>query len=267
MSITSPDTAFPQMGRGHVFVYLAGPMRGKPLLNHPLFNAAANYLRSHGFVVFNPAEADISRGENPANPGFKPRELATYMAIDLPEVCQADIIVLLPDWEKSEGTAIELAVARKLKKQILTYNPTAPWGERMTRITMTNPPDSAPTPLPTDSAPTPLPTDSKARKAIPMASGLLDYFPAALAEIAKVSFAGNEQHNPGEPLHWSRGKSNDHADTILRHLTERGSKDSDGQRHSAKMAWRALALLQLELEAEGAPMARGAKPAPVDASK
>jgi hypothetical protein len=39
---------------------------------------------------------------------------------------------------------------------------------------------------------------------------------------------------------------------------ERGGLDKDGVRHSAKMAWRALALLQLELEAEGAPMARNA---------
>lgn len=104
-----------------------------------------------------------------------------------------------------------------------------------------------------------LPTTPQARKDIPIASGVLDYFPAALAEIAKVSKAGNDQHNPGEPLHWARGKSMDQADTIIRHFMERGAVDSDGLRHSAKLAWRALALLQLELEAEGAPIARGAR--------
>jgi hypothetical protein len=92
----------------------------------------------------------------------------------------------------------------------------------------------------------------------------LDYFPAALVEIAKVSFAGNEQHNPGQPLHWARGKSTDQDDTIIRHFLERGKYDGDGQRHSAKLAWRALALLQLELEAEGAPIARGAKLPPAE---
>jgi hypothetical protein len=61
-------------------------------------------------------------------------------------------------------------------------------------------------------------------------------------------------------MHHARGKSTDHADCILRHLIDRGTVDTDGIRHSAKVAWRALALLQLELEAEGAPMARGAKP-------
>lgn len=103
-----------------------------------------------------------------------------------------------------------------------------------------------------------LPSDPKDRKKIPIATGVIDYFPAALAEIAKVSFAGNEQHNPGQPLHWARGKSTDQDDTIIRHFLERGNFDTDGQRHSAKLAWRALALLQLELEAEGAPIARGA---------
>jgi len=104
-----------------------------------------------------------------------------------------------------------------------------------------------------------LPTDAKERKHVPIASGVLDYFPAALAEVARVSYQGNEQHNPGQPLHWARGKSMDQADCIMRHFLERGTMDSDGLRHSAKLAWRALALLQLELEAEGAPLARGAK--------
>ena len=104
-----------------------------------------------------------------------------------------------------------------------------------------------------------LPTDPKERKAIPIARGVLDYFPAALAEIAKVSKAGNDQHNPGQPIHWARGKSMDQSDTIIRHFLERGTVDVDGLRHSAKLAWRALALLQLELEADGAPLARGAR--------
>lgn len=104
-----------------------------------------------------------------------------------------------------------------------------------------------------------LPKDAKERKSIPLASGVLDYFTSALIEVAKVSQAGNDQHNPGQPLHWSRGKSADHADTMLRHFVERGTVDTDGARHSAKMVWRALAILQLELEAEGAPIARGAK--------
>ena len=104
------------------------------------------------------------------------------------------------------------------------------------------------TPAPTRA--TTLPTDPKERKKHPVATGVLDYFPDALVAIAHVSWAGNEQHNPGEPLHWARGKSMDQDDTIIRHFLQRGTRDSDGLRHSAKMAWRALALLQLEIEGE-----------------
>lgn len=104
-----------------------------------------------------------------------------------------------------------------------------------------------------------LPTDAASRKSIPLCSGVLDYFPNALAYVAKISKAGNDQHNPGEPLHWARGKSNDHADCIVRHLLERGSVDTDGQLHSGKLAWRALALLEEELEAAGAPRGRGSQ--------
>lgn len=93
-----------------------------------------------------------------------------------------------------------------------------------------------------------LPTSKTERKERPMARGLLDYFPDALAEVAHVSYVGNQQHNPGEELHWAREKSTDHADCIIRHLADRGRLDDDGMRHSAKVAWRALAMLQLELE-------------------
>jgi hypothetical protein len=94
-----------------------------------------------------------------------------------------------------------------------------------------------------------LPTDGKERKRIPIVTGVIDYFPLAIAEVAKVSMRGNDQHNPGEPLHWAREKSQDHADCMGRHLVERGGFDTDGERHSAKLAWRALANLQEELEA------------------
>ncbi len=97
---------------------------------------------------------------------------------------------------------------------------------------------------------TTLPQTAKERKTYPVASGVLDYFPDALVALAHVSYVGNEQHNPGQPLHWAREKSTDQADTMMRHFLERGTVDADGQRHTAKMVWRALAMLQLEIEAE-----------------
>lgn len=104
----------------------------------------------------------------------------------------------------------------------------------------------------------PLPTDAAGRKAIPLASGCIDYFTSALLAVASLSRVGNEQHNPGQPLHWDRSKSGDEADALSRHFAERGTVDTDRIRHSTKVAWRALALLQKELEEqEGAPVPRG----------
>jgi hypothetical protein len=97
---------------------------------------------------------------------------------------------------------------------------------------------------------TTLPEGAEERKKFPIASGFMDYFPDAIAAISNLSWKGNEQHNPGQPLHWARGKSADEADTMLRHFLQRGTVDTDGIRHSVKMAWRALALLQKELENE-----------------
>lgn len=91
---------------------------------------------------------------------------------------------------------------------------------------------------------------SAERKDRPIARGVLDYFPDAIAEVAHVSKIGNDQHNPGQPMHWAKEKSTDHADCIIRHLIDRGKIDSDGVRHAAKVAWRALALLQTEIDKE-----------------
>lgn len=97
-----------------------------------------------------------------------------------------------------------------------------------------------------------LTTDTEARKQQPVATGVLDYFPDALADVARLSKIGNDKHNPGQPLHWSREKSSDHADCILRHMIDRGIVDTDGVLHDTKVAWRALAQLQLSIEARRA---------------
>ena len=95
-----------------------------------------------------------------------------------------------------------------------------------------------------------LPKDAKERKKYPIATGVLNYFPDAIAAVAYVSYIGNEQHNTGQPLHWDRSKSSNEEDTMLRHFMERGTLDIDGTRHLAKATWRCLALLQKEIEQE-----------------
>jgi hypothetical protein len=96
----------------------------------------------------------------------------------------------------------------------------------------------------------PLPREPRARKDTPIARGFFDYFPDAIVAVAQLSHIGNKQHNPGAPLFWDRSKSTDEADALMRHFLERGTVDVDGVRHSTKVAWRALALLQKEIEKE-----------------
>lgn len=93
-----------------------------------------------------------------------------------------------------------------------------------------------------------------------MAEGLLDYFPNALAEVARLSYHATQQHHPGEEMHWDRSKSTNHRDKIMRHLVDTGKIDDKGLRHSVMVAWRALALLQEELERdEGCPPSRASR--------
>jgi len=92
--------------------------------------------------------------------------------------------------------------------------------------------------------------DASTRKGTPITTGVLDYFPRAIAAVAQCSKVGNDQHNPGQPLHWAKEKSADHADCIARHLIDRHTVDTDGVRHATKLAWRALALLETALEEE-----------------
>jgi len=72
--------------------------------------------------------------------------------------------------------------------------------------------------------------------------------------VAAHSFQSNEQHNPGEPLHWAREKSTDQLDALARHLTELAML-GENPRLSVKIqllkaiVWRAMAELQLTLEA------------------
>lgn len=127
-------------------------------------------------------------------------------------------------------------------------------------------------------------TDSNDRKNIPVFSGCIAYFSAALAGVARHSKTGNDKHNPGQDLHWSRGKSSDHADCQMRHLMDIADmravlKRGDLNFPPAEMretavaallteananSWRALALSQeLHEEFGGAPLSPGSVAPPV----
>jgi hypothetical protein len=92
-----------------------------------------------------------------------------------------------------------------------------------------------------------LPIDAQTRKNIPVYSGFLAYFPHAICEVALLSKAGNDQHNPGSPLHWDRSKSGDELDALGRHLldtTDDRLTIEEEIIHARAVAWRAMANLQ-----------------------
>jgi hypothetical protein len=95
-------------------------------------------------------------------------------------------------------------------------------------------------------------TKAQDRKATPVYSGVLKYFPNALKEVSKCSLAGQKQHNQGNDLYWDKSKSTDNEDALVRHLIDHGidPMDDDGVLHLAKVAWRALASLEIYLENE-----------------
>ena len=94
------------------------------------------------------------------------------------------------------------------------------------------------------------PNLAQRRKMTPVYSGVLKYFPNALKEVSKCSLAGQKQHNHGDELYWDRNKSTDNEDALVRHLIDHSidPMDDDGVLHLAKVAWRALASLEIYLE-------------------
>lgn len=117
---------------------------------------------------------------------------------------------------------------------------------------------------------TSLPVDSEERKRIPLLSGCLNYFPAALVGVARWSVVGNDKHNKGQELHHARGKSMDHGDCIIRHsmdlsdLMARKVVFTDAEKKAIldevdARSWRALADSQRIHEMFGAPLAPAAK--------
>ena len=107
--------------------------------------------------------------------------------------------------------------------------------------------------------------NGEARKSYPIWSGVILYFPDALAEVSRVSSAGSAQHHPEEEMHWDRTKSTDHMNTALRHMVDHGTGkplDTDGTYHLAKAIWRLCAELQTYLEVTAPTPSSPPPPAP-----
>lgn len=82
-------------------IYIAGPMTGRPLFNHPAFNAAEAKYAALGYRVFNPAK----NGLPPESPW---RE---HMRVDIAALLRSRSVVLLDGWMDSRGANIEHDIA------------------------------------------------------------------------------------------------------------------------------------------------------------
>lgn len=93
-------------------VYLAGPMRNYVKFNFPAFADATAKLRAKGYKVFSPAEHDLSKGFDPEGSDYPEGRIRHIMLDDLVWICQyADMVVVLPGWEKSKGALAEVHTA------------------------------------------------------------------------------------------------------------------------------------------------------------
>jgi hypothetical protein len=204
-------------------IYIAGPMRGIKFYNFPAFDEAEIALLRLGSIPVSPANLDRDAGFNPfslpddTDWSKTPEDFSfeACMKRDIDALMQCDGIYMLKGWEQSKGATAEHSIAVWAQKKIYYEKP--PLGNRGST----------------------LPVEASARKQIPIYSGVVRYFPDALVAVAKVSYIGNQQHHPDQPLHWDKSKSADEEDAMMRHIVE---QEWD------KVAWRALANLQRKIE-------------------
>lgn len=223
-------------------VYLAGPMRGYEQFNFPAFHKASAALRAKGFDVFNPAERDEADGFDPLH--GKVKTLAEYMAVDLPEVCSRDAIVVMPGYDKSEGTGIELGVATALGKAVITLNDALCEGFAAKPLNLALKQKDAPTGS-GNSEQRMTDATTGGQKGIKLAR--FDLVPAralwALAEVYGKGAVKYEDDNwrRGYPWRWSFGALMRHAWAWFR------GEDNDpesGLPHLAHAAWHCFTLME-----------------------
>lgn len=102
-------------------VYIAGPMRGLVNWNFDTFDAVEARWRDAGHHPMSPARMCRAMGYGPdCGYNAQPEDpdgaahLRHVMLSDIAAIYASDAIALLPGWENSVGTTVELAVAQFL---------------------------------------------------------------------------------------------------------------------------------------------------------
>lgn len=103
-------------------LYIAGPMRRRPGRNYAAFHTAAAYIRSIGHDPVDPAVRAERMGVL-SDADLTEKLLYEALAEDFLDLLGCDGIVLLPEWEDSEGARVEETVARMTGKVRYRYRP------------------------------------------------------------------------------------------------------------------------------------------------
>lgn len=96
-------------------------MSGYDQFNFPAFHAAAQDLRSKGYIVLSPAEKDEESGFDATLNSLDGFDWKAAFSWDLLAIIEADAVVVLPGWEKSKGANIEVAAALFMKMNVILY--------------------------------------------------------------------------------------------------------------------------------------------------
>jgi len=87
-------------------------MTGIKKYNYPLFNKIAKKLRKGGHTVINPAEFFGGKGD---------RSREEYMRESVRALLEVDEVILLPDWDTSQGAILEVLIAKELGLKITSH--------------------------------------------------------------------------------------------------------------------------------------------------
>lgn len=224
-------------------LYVAGPMRGLPLYNFPLFDDATAHLRSLNYEVINPAEIDRELGFDPETGTDEDFEklggIEAAMSRDFAAILDCDGIALLPGWERSTGARAEVFIAQTTGRRVFKFiphllSPLLPLTD--TGVTLPA--------APADDGEVRITSATGGQKGKKLAQvSSLD--PVALRTVAEVSGFGATKYAPHNFLKgyaWSLS-----FDACLRHLMAfwegENTDEESGLPHLGHAAWHCMALI------------------------
>lgn len=112
-----------------ISLYLAGPMSGYSHNNYPSFEYAARRLRQAGWKVISPHELEqnVTLKEtrerieiSTRRPLTRGQLYALVIPGDIKALALCDGLVLLPGWQESDGTSLELHAAGLFELSVFT---------------------------------------------------------------------------------------------------------------------------------------------------